>query len=472
MKTNTRRLFLRQAATLAASVACANALPSWALAAQPASRPRAWITAGHERFQPLALQPWQAASSSPDVEIDPSQRFQSILGFGAAFTDASCYLFSRMEPAARQQLMEEFFGPSGLRLSIGRTCIGSSDYSRNAYSFDDSLTPDPELKNFSIAHDQAYILPVLREAAKVNPELFLFSAPWSPPGWMKSGGSMLGGSMSKKYFAAYAQYFVKFLQAYKAEGVNIQAITTQNEVDTDQDGRMPAALWGQEYELGFIKQFLGPALRAASLDTKIWILDHNYNLWGRVLDQLSDPDFAQYVEGVAWHGYVGAPDAMTKVHNAFPAKNAYWTEGGPDYTDPDYASDWTKWSSTYAGILKNWARSIVGWNFVLDEKGSPNIGPFNCGGMVTLDSKTRQISRSGQYWAFAHYSKVVRRGAQVVATKSNLPGVEHVAFVNPEGDSVLVLTNQGASQTVVCRCAGQQLSLDMPKGSIITLQWS
>jgi len=472
MKTNTRRLFLRQAATLAASVACANALPSWALAVQPASRPRAWITAGHERFQPLALQPWQAASSSPDVEIDPSQRFQSILGFGAAFTDASCYLFSRMEPAARQQLMEEFFGPSGLRLSIGRTCIGSSDYSRNAYSFDDSLTPDPELKNFSIAHDQAYILPVLREAAKVNPELFLFSAPWSPPGWMKSGGSMLGGSMSKKYFAAYAQYFVKFLQAYKAEGVNIQAITTQNEVDTDQDGRMPAALWGQEYELGFIKQFLGPALRAASLDTKIWILDHNYNLWGRVLDQLSDPDFAQYVEGVAWHGYVGAPDAMTKVHNAFPAKNAYWTEGGPDYTDPDYASDWTKWSSTYAGILKNWARSIVGWNFVLDEKGSPNIGPFNCGGMVTLDSKTRQISRSGQYWAFAHYSKVVRRGAQVVATKSNLPGVEHVAFVNPEGDSVLVLTNQGASQTVVCRCAGQQLSLDMPKGSIITLQWS
>lgn len=472
MKTNSRRSFLRNAATLAASVACANALPSWALANPSAARPRAWITAGEQCYKALTLEPWQAASGGAGVEIDASQRFQSILGFGAAFTDASCYLFSRMEPAARQQLMEEFFGPTGLRLSLGRTCIGSSDYSRSAYSFDDSTTPDPDLKNFSIRHDQEYILPTLREAAKVNPEMFLFSTPWSPPGWMKTSGSLLGGNMRKRYFASYSQYFVKFLQSYKAVGVNIQAITSQNEVDTDQDGRMPAALWGQEYELGFVKEFLGPALRAASLDTKIWILDHNYNLWGRVVDQLSDPAFAQYVEGVAWHGYVGTPDAMTKVHNAYPAKSAYWTEGGPDYTDPDYATDWAKWSGTYAGILKNWARSIVGWNFVLDEKGSPNIGPFSCGGMVTLDSKTRQISRSGQYWAFAHYSKAVRRGARVVASSSNLAGIEHVAFVNPEGDTVLVLTNQGDSRQVACRCAGQQLSVEMPKNSIVTLQWS
>jgi glucosylceramidase len=368
--------------------------------------------------------------------------------------------------------MEEFFGQSGLRLSMGRTCIGSSDYSLNAYSFDDSPTPDPELKNFSIAHDQAYILPMLREAAKVNPELFLFSAPWSPPGWMKSGGSMLGGNMRKSYFAAYAQYFVKFLQAYRGEGVNIQAVTSQNEVDTDQDGRMPAALWGQEYELGFVKEFLGPALRAAGLDTKIWILDHNYDLWGRVVDQLNDPAFAQFVDGVAWHGYDGTPDAMSKVHKAFPDKSTYWTEGGPDYTDPAYATDWAKWSGTYAGILKNWARSIVGWNFVLDEKGSPNIGPFSCGGLVTLDSKTRQITRSGQYWAFAHYSKAVRRGARVVATKSDVAGVEHVAFVNPQGDSVLVLTNQGPARPVTCRCGEKQLRLELPKDSILTLQWS
>ena len=289
---------------------------------------------------------------------------------------------------------------------------------------------------------------------------------------MKAGGSMLGGSMRKKYFASYAQYFLKFLQAYAAEGVPIQAVTSQNEVDTDQDGRMPAALWGQEYELGFIKEFLGPALRVAGLDTKIWILDHNYDLWGRVVDQLSDPAFARFVDGVAWHGYVGTPDSMTKVHNAFPSKNAYWTEGGPDYTDPAYAADWAKWAGTYAGILKNWARCIVGWNFVLDEKGKPDIGPFSCGGLVTLDSKTRQITRSGQYWAFAHYSKAVRRGARVVATKSDVAGLEHVAFVNPQGDSVLVLTNQGPARPVTCRCGEKQLRLELPKDSILTLQWS
>jgi len=466
---------MQQTATLAASVAMAQELSPWGLAAPASSPIRAWITAGDERFNELPVLPWRPAagpSSQSTVEVDASSRFQSILGFGGAFTDASCYLFSRMDPAARHALMQEFFGAEGLRLSAGRTCIGSSDYSLTAYSYDDSPTPDPDLKNFSIAHDQAYILPVLREALAINPEIFLFSTPWSPPGWMKSSGSLLGGAMRKKYFAAYAQYFVKFIEAYKAEGVPIRAVTSQNEVDTEQEGRMPAALWGQEYETGFVREFLGPALRNASLDTRIWLLDHNYDLWGRALDELSDPGVFAQVDGVAWHGYMGKPDAMTRVHDAFPGKGTYWTEGGPDIQAPDYASDWARWSGAYAGILKNWARSIVAWNFVLDEKGNPNIGPFSCGGVVTLDSKTHEITRSGQYWAFAHYSKAVRRGAQVIATRSEAPGIEHVAFANPSGDYVLVLTNQGDEREIECRFAGKSLPVKLPKNSVVTLQWS
>jgi glucosylceramidase len=464
---------MRQATAFAGALICANGLSSWGQRA-PSSRLRAWITSGEERFKELNLQPWQTVPGghAATVEIDATQQFQSILGFGGAFTDASCYLFSRMEPGQRSQLLDELLGPAGLRLSVGRTCIGASDYSRNAYSFDDSATPDPGLKSFNIAHDRDYILPMLREAQRTNPELFLFSAPWSPPGWMKSSNSMLGGSMRKQYLADYAQYIVKFLQAYKSEGVSIQAVTTQNEVDTDQDGRMPASLWGQEYEAAFIREFLGPALRNASLDTKIWLLDHNYDLWGRVLDQLSDPDVAQYVDGVAWHGYAGTPDAMTRVHNAFPAKGTYWTEGGPDYTLPDYATDWTKWSATFAGILKNWARCIVAWNLVLDEKGRPNIGPFNCGGVITLDSNTGKLTRSGMYWAFAHYSKSVQRGARVLATRTNLQGLEHVAFANPDGDYVLVLTNQEAEREIDCRFQGKSLHLKLPRNSVVTLQWS
>jgi glucosylceramidase len=404
--------------------------------------------------------------------VDAGKRFQSILGFGGAFTDASCYLLSRMDPSQRQVLMDEFFGPRGLRLSVGRTCVGCSDYSRNAYTYDDSKDPDPDLRDFSIQHDRAYILPTLRDAMRINPEMFYFSTPWSPPAWMKAGDSLLGGSMHKQYFASYAQYFVKFIQAYKADGVLISAVTTQNEPDTDQDGRMPATLWGQEYEVGFVGEHLGPALRNASLDTKIWLLDHNYNLWGRVEDELSDPQVFEFVDGVAWHGYAGTPDAMTRVHDAFPEKHSYWTEGGSFFTAPDYTTDWAKWSSNYACVLKNWARCIVAWNFVLDEKGAPNIGPFTCGGVVTLDSKTQKLTRSGQYWAFAHYSKVVRRGARVIATLGNFPGLEHVAFANPDGEYVLVLTNQAEEREIDCRFEGKSLHLKLPRNSIITLKWS
>lgn len=454
-------------------------LNAWASEAGPAKqiragRVRAWRTAGQERFAEFPVAPWSRASSTNPgaIQIDPSRQFQSILGFGGAFTEASCYLINRLEPAARRHLLDELFGPSGLRLSMGRTSIGSSDYSLSAYSYDDSPEPDPELRRFSIAQDRESILPVLREALAVNPELFFFSAPWSPPGWMKAGGSLLGGSMRSHYFRSYAQYFVKFLEAYKSEGITVGAVTSQNEVDTDQDGRMPAALWGQEYEIGFVKEFLAPALQAASLPTKIWILDHNYNLWGRVLDELSDTAVCDCVDGVAWHGYEGTPDAMSRVHNAFPDKHAYWTEGGPDITDPHYGDDWAKWSATYAGILKNWARCVVGWNLVLDERGRPNIGPFECGGLVTLDSKTHEVRRSGQYWAFAHYSKAISRGARVIASHATLPGIEHAAFVNPGGDYVLVLANEGVARDVDCCFGGNSTHVNLPANSVVTLQWS
>jgi len=282
---------------------------------------------------------------------------------------------------------------------------------------------------------------------------------------------MLGGSMRKEYFASYAEYFVKFLQGYSAEGVKINAVTVQNEVDTDQNGKMPAALWGQEYEVEFVKKCLGPAFEKASLDTRIWVLDHNYNLWGRAIDELSDPDVSKYVDGIAWHGYSGAPGAMTRVHEAFPSKNAYWTEGGPDYTSPDYKTDWAKWSHTFTEVLRNWAQCVVGWNLVLDEKGTPNIGPFPCGGVVTVDSKTHEFTHSGQYWAFAHFSKAIQRGAQVIASHGDLRSIDHVALENPDGSRVLVVTNQADGREVECQVGGQALNLTVDADSVTTLLW-
>ena len=430
------------------------------------------LTAGSKRFAAEPPLAWKPATGAPagGIVLDADSTYQELLGFGAAFTDAACYLCNQLTPDARERLFRELFDRTEMGFSACRTCMGASDYSRNAYSYDDG-TPDPELSRFSIEHDRAYILPMLRLARRINPELFLLATPWSPPGWMKFNGSMLGGSMRKKYLPEYANYFVKFLQAYRAEDVMVNAVTSQNELDTDQDGRMPACLWGQEYEIEFVGQHLGPLLEKSGLTTKIWILDHNYSLWGRAICELDDADVRRYADGIAWHGYVGEPDAMTRVHEAHPDKHAYWTEGGPDYTDPDYQTEWAKWSATFAGVLRNWARSITAWNIALDEKGRPNIGPFNCGGLVTIDSRTKEITRSGQYWAFAHYSRALRRGARRFDSRGDVDGISHVAFANPDGGAALVLANTGGERRVPVQMSGLMTEAMLPANSVMTLTW-
>jgi glucosylceramidase len=419
------------------------------------------------------------------IVLDPGTTKQEVLGFGGALTDATCFVLSQMKAGEREAVMHDLFAPGEMALNVCRTCIGASDYSRTAYTFDESDTADPELKKFSIEHDKAYILPVLREVRKVNPEMYLFSSPWTPPGWMKSGGSMLGGGMRKGSFDPYARYFLKFLEAYKADGVEIDAVTVQNEVDTDQDGRMPACLWGQEYEIEFVGKFLGPTLRKAGMKTKIWVLDHNYALWGRAMAELEDAEASQYIDGIAWHGYMGDARAMTHVHQAFPEKSAYWTEGGPDISALDYATDWARWGEFFNATLGNWARSITSWNVALDEKGKPNIGPFSCGGVITVDSASHAITKSGQYWAFAHYSRHVKRGAKVFATNGtedaptgglieNRPSkaLSHSGFRNPDGSMVVVLANRGDERRVQLMRGSMALEVTLPADALYTLQWS
>jgi glucosylceramidase len=431
------------------------------------------VTDEKRRFEPASALTWKQSSGKTSKEIitlSPEKKFQEILGFGAAFTDAACYMFNQLAGDAREKLFHELFHPSEMGLNVCRTCIGASDYSTELYSFDEG-EPDPDLKRFSIEHDRPYFLPALRLARKANPDLFLFSSPWSPPGWMKPNGSMLGGSMRKKYFASYAQYFLKFLQAYAAEGVPIQAVTSQNEVDTDQDSRMPACLWGQEYEIEFVRDHLGPVLKANNVPTKIWLLDHNYNLWGRVICELDDPGLREYANAVAWHGYVGGADMMSKVHAAHPDAEMHWTEGGPDITSPRYATDWTEWGRTFTDALRNWCRSLTGWNLALDEKGRPNIGPFPCGGLVTIHAQTKEITRSGQYWAFAHFSRLIRRGARRIDSSGTVAKLDHVAFENPDGQKILVLTNTGAARPVVLQVGTVVAHLNLASDSLTTLAW-
>ncbi len=479
MAKSSRRGFLMAASATAAAMAISSRVPSWASESSAAGPVKVWGTFRDRRYAKLESLAWKPAVHvmADAIVLDPQATRQEMLGFGAAMTDATCFVLSRMSDADRHAVINEMFAADQMGMNVCRTCIGASDYSRNLYSFDESTEPDPELKKFSIDHDKAYILPILREARKANPEMFLFSSPWSPPGWMKPNRSMLGGAMRKLSFGPYAQYFLKFLEGYKAEGVVINAVTVQNEVDAEQEGRMPACLWAQEQEIDFVAQHLGPALRKAGMPTKIWVLDHNYSLWGRAIDELSDPAAYEYIDGVAWHGYVGEASAMSRVHDAFPQKSAYWTEGGPDINAPDYLTDWTMWADTFNSVVNNWARSITSWNLALDEKGNPNIGPFACAGVITVDNATHKVTRSGQYWAFAHYSKHVRRGAKVFATdgigEQGLGGgLSHAGFRNPDGSSVVVLANRGPQKRAQLLLGSQTLDVDLPADSVHTLVWA
>lgn len=411
-----RRDFVKAAAAMSAF----HLLPGTATAeASSAPTPQVFMTSYTKKHEAVTSSPPRSAPPET-VTVDPTQRFQTMLGFGCAYTDASCFLLNSMEPAARRKFLADTFSPTAMNLNVGRTSIGSSDYSRDLYNYND--TPDDlQMKHFSIAYDEAYILPMLREMRRLNPSLFLLSSPWSPPGWMKTYGSMLGGWMTHKYLAPYALYLSHFLDAYRAAGVPIDAITSQNELETDQSGHMPATYWTPEIESDFIRDHLGPLLKKQKDPVQIWLLDHNYNLWKRVRWQMQDPELRKYVSGVAWHGYVGTADMMSRLHEAEPQLPFYWTEGGPDYTDPHYADEWTRWGQVFTDAIGNWCRSIITWNLMLDPRGAPNIGPFSCRGLVTLkDDGT--LLYSGQYWALRHFSQHIQRapsGSRATPTPPN-----------------------------------------------------
>ncbi|MGC1462812.1 MAG: glycoside hydrolase family 30 beta sandwich domain-containing protein [Terracidiphilus sp.] len=484
---------MKGASVAAAALAMAKGLPVLAEGA-PSGPVQVWSTFGDRRHASATALNWQPVSKLAEdaIVLNPGATRREVLGFGAAFTDATCWVLSQIPEEQRAALMHELFSPDEMALSVCRTCTGSSDYSRSMYSFDEGNDPDPELKRFSIDHDKAYILPTLREARKLNPDLFLFSTPWSPPAWMKFNNSMLGGTIRKSTLEPYSRYIKMFLDAYKAEGVEMNAITVQNEVDTTVDGRYPSCLLSQEDEILFVQRYLGPLLRKSGNSTRIWILDHNFNLWGRAIAELSDPQLNEYVDGVAWHGYAGDPSGMTQVHNAFPKKNTYFTEiDFAQFPSQDPMNNWADWGEWANCVMRNWAQSLTVWNLALDEKGHPYIGhpdpedhmenwPTVGAAPLTVWNDTHKVERSGEFWMFAHFSRHVRRGAKVFETdglgdsaaQTSTSKVSHVGFRNPDGSHVVVLANTGQQTGTQVVLGKSAVNLDLPANSVYTLQWS
>ncbi|MDQ2732005.1 MAG: glycosyl hydrolase [Armatimonadota bacterium] len=379
------------------------------------------------------------------VNVDSTQRFQTMDGFGAALTDSSAWLIGKnLTPVQRKDLLEALFDPQkGAGLSYLRLPIGSSDFSLTEHSYDDLPTGqmDYKLEHFSIAYDEAYIIPVLKQIMSINPRLKVMASPWSAPAWMKDSGKMAGGRLKPDdaTYNTYADYFVRFIQAYAADGIPIDMITLQNE-PRNQTGGYPSMGMEPADEIRLVK-LLGARFAAAKIKTKIVVWDHNWDMPEYPIQVYADAGARAFIDGAAFHGYAGVVSAQLKVHEAFPDKHLYFTES----TGGDWATNFGSnlmWdmSNLLVGSTRDWAKTVLKWNLVLDEKNGPHLpgGPNNCRGIVTIHPQTGAFTKNEEYFAFAHLAKFVMPGAKRIF--SDLPS--SVGFVNPDGSSALVIFNE------------------------------
>lgn len=409
---------------------------------------RHWVTNG-DRDQRLAEQaPFtlqRATSDGEAIVVAPDDQKQTMVGFGASITDASAYLIqTRMAPEARDALLRSLFGreDGGLGFSFTRVTVGASDFSLDHYSLAD--TPDPSLAGFSTRRMEEQVFPTVRAALAINPDLKVMASPWSAPGWMKTTGSLIQGTLKPEHYTTYADYWVRYIRSAADNGVPTDYLSIQNEPDFEPDS-YPGMRWPATQRAVFIGRHLGPALAEAGIDAKILDWDHNWDQPQQPLGVLADDTARPYVSGVAWHCYAGDVAAQEEVRRAYPDKDVFFTEcsGGEWAADFDDSFGWTM-KTLIIGATRNWARGVLMWNLALDENDGPHAGGCgNCRGVVTIDSRTGAVTLNQEYYAFGHTSRFVRPGA-VRVESSQVEGVSSVAFVNPDGQRVLVLYNERA----------------------------
>lgn len=443
-----------------------------------------------------------AAPTTPAVVIDPTQTFQTMQGFGGSITDSSATVLYGMSPSARAATMRSLFDPvSGDGLDYLRQPIGASDFvATAAYSYDDlpAGQTDYRQRQFSIAHDQAEILPLLREAKALNPSLQIVATPWSPPAWMKTGDSLIGGRLidDPRVYQSYALYLLKFVEAYKANGVPIDTITVQNEPQNRTPSGYPGTdmpSWQEEKVI----EDLGPMLREAGLHTQILAYDHNWNehpndIANTPPDETADINSypqnvlnspaAKWISGVAYHCYAGDPSAMTALHNQFPDKAVYFTEcSGSQSSDPaNTFSDTLKWHARnlIIGNTRNWAETMINWNLALDPSNGPHVGGCGtCTGIVTVGPGDT-VTNDAEYYTLGHLARFVKPGAvRIGSTSFGTTGwngqVMDVAFRNPDGGTVLVAHNENDNpQAVTVREGDLAFTYTLPGGALATFTWT
>ena len=419
------------------------------------------------------------------IDLDAAKPSHPFVGLGVSIPESSCHLLMKMTPERRHETLDGLFGRKGLNLSVARIHMGSSDYSRHLYSYDD-VKDDFNLEHFSIDEDRPEVLPVIREIQRINPDMFFFSSPWSPPAWMKDNDSLCGGNLRNDRMDVYTDYFVKFFQAYAREGIRIRAFTMQNEPTANQDWNSPTCIVNPTQEVTAIKMLM-PKLKAAGIDARPWLFDQNFVSTGRVESCLADAELRSLIGGVAWHPYAGKPEMIAPLHARYPDVAMYETEMGPHIDKTRRNLVW--WGGLVLKSLRFGCGTFVSWCLALDEDGQPNIScGFPCAGLVEIHSETGAVTPSAQHALFRHISPFVRRGASVLdadvvlgkdVTKWSLgqrpmEGLAHAAFRNPDGSHVVVISYDqpekpfGRAQIQV-KCRGLYLPVQVFANSVTTI---
>ena len=398
----------------------------------------------------------QPLETQPCVFVDPSKTFQTFVGIGGALTDASAETFAKLPKNKQQEILQQYFDPNkGIGYTIGRTNIHSCDFSSGSYTY--VSDNDPALKTFSVSHDEEFRIPFIKQViAAAGGKLTMFASPWSPPAFMKSNNDMLhGGKLKSEFFQSWANYYVKFINAYQKEGIPIWGLSIQNEPMAVQTWE--SCNYTAEEERDFIKNYLGPTLQKSGMrEKKIIAWDHNRDLiYQRASTILSDPGAAKYVWGIGFHWYedwTGGGkifDNVKRVNESFPNTHLIFTEGCPERFDMAKINDW-KFGETYGrSMINDFNDGTVAWtdwNILLDENGGPNHAKNFCFAPVHADTKTGEIYWMNSFYYIGHFSKFIKPGAKRISSSSSRGQLLTTAFKNTDGKIAVVVMNQSSEK--------------------------
>jgi len=414
---------------------------------------------------------WDAVLDSGGVTVDTTVHFQRMEGFGYSLTGGSAQVINSLNPEKRTSLLKELFTrESGIGISYLRISIGSSDLDDHVFTYDDmpSGLTDPGLDHFTLREDEKNLIPVLKEIIAIAPDMKIMGSPWSAPAWMKTNGSLKGGSLKAEWQELYALYLVKYIQEMAARGIALDAITVQNEPENPKNN--PSMVMTADEQASFVGEHLGPAIRKAGLKTKIIIFDHNADHPEYPTKVLIDVVARDYIAGSAFHLYLGEVTALSELHDFHPDKAIYFTEQWTSARG-DFGGD-LSWhiKNLIVGAPRNHAVTVLEWNLAADPQEGPHTdegGCTECLGALTIgDSVRRNVS----YYIIAHASKFVPQGSSRIHS-SEVNGFPNVAYRTPAGERVLIGLNEGDQHEFTIREGSRSFHVMLPAHSVATFVW-